>query len=56
MFRNGEFSHIAIMELPNGEAVRTASESPEYQAVAPQRDKAFEKLGIILAAAPPATS
>ena len=45
---------VAIMEFPNEVAVRTAFESPEYQAVVPQRDKAFEKLNIILAAAPPA--
>ena len=45
---------VAIMEFPNEEAVRNAFESPEYQAVVPQRDKAFEKLNIILAAAPPA--
>ena len=42
------------MKFPNEEAVRTAFESPEYQAVAPKRDRAFEKLNIILAAAPPA--
>ena len=47
---------VAIMEFPNEKAVRTAFESPEYQAVAPQHDKAFEKLNIILAAAPPAAS
>jgi uncharacterized protein (DUF1330 family) len=43
------------MEFPDEEAVRTAFESLEYQAVVPQRDKTFENLNIILAAAPPAT-
>ncbi len=64
----GRFGHIAdlagesgpqqvgIMEFANEEAVRTAFDSPEYQAVIPQRDKAFEKLNIILAASPPAAS
>ena len=45
---------VAIMEFPNEEAVSTAFESPEYQAVAAHRDKAFEKLNIILTDAPPA--
>jgi uncharacterized protein (DUF1330 family) len=46
---------VRIMEFPDEEAVRTAFESLEYQAVVPQRDKTFENLNIILAAAPPAT-
>ena len=47
---------VAIMEFPNEDAGRTAFASPEYQAVAGQRDKAFESLNMLLAAAPPAAS
>lgn len=45
---------VGIMEFEDETAVRTAIASPEYQAVVPHRDKAFERFDLILAAAPPA--
>ena len=45
---------VAIMEFENEAAVRAAIASPEYQAVVPHRDKAFERFNLILTAAPPA--
>lgn len=45
---------VGIMEFADEAAVRAAITSPEYQAVVPHRDKAFERLNIILAATPPA--
>jgi hypothetical protein len=39
--------------VPQLSAVRSAITSPEYQAVVPHRDKAFERFNLILAAAPP---
>jgi uncharacterized protein (DUF1330 family) len=45
---------VAIMEFDDAAAVRAAITSPEYEAVVPHRDKAFERFSIILAAAPPA--
>ena len=44
---------VGIMEFAEEAAVRAAFESPEYQAVVPHRDKAFERFNVILAAAPP---
>ena len=41
------------MEFADEAAVRAAITSPEYQAVVPHRDKAFERDNFILAAAPP---
>ena len=45
---------VGIMEFDDESAVRAAIASPEYQAVVPFRDKAFERFNLILAAAPPA--
>jgi len=45
---------VGVMEFEDESAVRGAFASPEYQAVIPHRDKAFERLNMILAAAPPA--
>ena len=45
---------VGIFEFPDEAAVRSLIESPEYQAAVPHRDNAFERLNIILAAAPPA--
>ena len=44
---------VGIMEFADETAVRAAFDSPEYQAVVPHRDKAFERFNVILAAAPP---
>ena len=44
---------VGIMEFADEAAVRAAVTSPEYQAVVPQRDKAFERFNLILTAAPP---
>jgi uncharacterized protein (DUF1330 family) len=41
------------MEFADEAAVRAAIRSPEYQAVVPHRDKAFERVNVILAATPP---
>lgn len=41
-----------IVDFPDEAAVRSLFDSPEYQAVAPLRDKAFDQLNMILAAAP----
>jgi uncharacterized protein (DUF1330 family) len=45
---------VGIMEFADEAAVRAAFKSPEYEAVVPHRDKAFERFNVILAAAPPA--
>jgi uncharacterized protein (DUF1330 family) len=45
---------VAIMEFTDEAAVRTAIAGPEYQATITDRDKAFERFNLILAAAPPA--
>ncbi|MGI9610897.1 MAG: DUF1330 domain-containing protein [Acidimicrobiia bacterium] len=45
---------VAIMDFEDEAAVRAAITSPEYEATIPDRDKAFERFNIILAAAPPA--
>jgi uncharacterized protein (DUF1330 family) len=44
---------VGIMEFADEAAVRAAIRSPEYQAVVPHRDKAFERVNVILAATPP---
>ncbi len=46
---------VGIMEFEEKAAVRAAIASPEYQAVVPHRDKAFERFNLILAAAPPSS-
>ena len=43
---------VGIMEFGDEAAVRAAFKSPEYQAAVPDRDKAFERFSVILAAAP----
>ena len=45
---------VGIMEFSDEAAVRAAMKSPEYQAVVPHRDKAFERFNVILTAVPPA--
>ncbi len=45
---------VVIMEFADDAAVRAVFNSSEYQAVVPQREKAFERLNVFLAAAPPA--
>lgn len=44
---------VGIMEFEDESAVRAAIASPEYQAVVPSRDKAFEHFNLILTTAPP---
>ena len=42
------------MEFADEAAVPAAFRSPEYLAAVPRSDKAFERVNVILAAAPPA--
>jgi uncharacterized protein (DUF1330 family) len=50
---NDSPEQVGIMEFADEAPVRAAITSPEYQAVVPHRDKAFERFNLILAAAPP---
>jgi uncharacterized protein (DUF1330 family) len=45
---------VEILLFTDEAAVRTAIAGPEYQATITDRDKAFERFNLILAAAPPA--
>lgn len=44
---------VGIMEFDDEAAVRAAFASPEYQATVTDRDRAFERFNVILAAIPP---